>query len=76
MSEIELIRWKKGFRRIHSHPEEKRQQILQNLVVLMSRRIQGGAGELLECYKVLAHVHGEPSCLFKNRNLINNIKII
>ena len=76
MSEIELIRWKKGFRRIHSHPEEKRQQILQNLVVLMSRRIQGGAGELLECYKVLARVHGQPSCLFKNRNLINNIKII
>ena len=36
----------------------------------------GDAEQQWKCYKVLAHVHGQPSCLFKNRNLINNIKII
>ena len=65
-TKLQLIRWKKSFRQIHSPTEEQLQPEPAVPGVVVAEEDPGGAGERWDCYYVLAHIHGQPSSFFQN----------
>ena len=66
LTKLQLIGWKKSLRQIHSPPEEELQPEPAVPGVVGAEEDLGGAGEWWECYKVLAHIHGQPSSFFQS----------
>ena len=63
---MQQIRWGRCFRHFHFRHEEELQPEPAVPGVVGAEEDLGGAGEWWECYKVLAHIHGQPSSFFQS----------